>query len=414
MDEKAGEAVLAGAAVAVAVVAFAQQNASTVSLSGTVMNKATGAAVPFARVMLAPEGSEVVADVSGAFQFREVEPGEHFVRASKTGFTMAAGHEGGYPVSLSASRDKFPLWLEPLSSIRGRIVDDDGEPVEGATVAAVQSRIDDGRRRNRMVSNLAVTNDRGEYRLPLLGAGRYLVKASPKFSQQPYYGDSAPSPGAWESFGPVYWGGSRDAAGASAIQLQPGSEARADFQVTMRAGHSIRGRIANLRPHATADLQLSSGDDDLGMSNSSLELVTGRFEIHGVADGAYRLRAYQLDDGGHLAFAEREVVVSGHDIEGITVTLEPAPAIKGKVRVEGTWEERGPAVVAYLEPQDAFLALKEGQRHLSSSEVVDGAFEVPSAVPGRYWIDLIALDGLYVSSARAGETDLYERASGPV
>jgi hypothetical protein len=397
---------LAGAALVAAVAALAQQDSSPVSFSGTVMNANTGAAVPYARVVLLPEGSETTCDAGGVFQFPQVLPGEHMVTASKTGFTLVAGHEEGYEVPLSASLDKFRIWLAPLSAIRGRITDGDGEPVEGATVVALASTIESGRRRNRTVSNPAVTDDRGEYRIGLLTPGRYLVRASPKSSQRHYYGDDAPPPEARENFGPAYWGGSREAAGAAAVQLQPGATARADFSVTLQPGHRIRGRIANLRPHTTADLQLSSGDDDLGTISNSLELVTGRFEIDGVSDGAYRLRAYQPGGGGHLTFAERDVVVDGHDVEGVTLTLAEAPSVKGTLRVDGPWDKPGPFFLATLETQDAFLAMREGQGQLSSGEAKDGAFEIPSVVPGRYWISLGAGNGLYVSAARAGDTDL--------
>jgi hypothetical protein len=262
--------------------------------------------------------------------------------AAKAGFTAADGHEDRYEVSLSASREKFALWLTPLSSIRGRTTDDAGEPVEGATVLAVQSRIEDGRRRNQMV-NAVATNDRGEYRITRLPAGRYPVKASGQFSRSSYYGDHAPPPTAQESFAPVYLGGSREVAGATTVALPAGAEARADFSVTLRPGHRIRGRIINLKPHNNADLQLSSGDEDLGINSSSLELATGRFEIEGVLDGAYRLRVYQRSDGQN-------------------------PRVSGKVS--------------------------------------DGTFEIPSVFPGKYWVSFMTEDGLYISAARAGDTNL--------
>jgi hypothetical protein len=191
--------------------------------------------------------------------------------------------------------------------------------------------------------NAVATNDRGEYRITRLPAGRYPVKASGQFSRSSYYGDHAPPPTAQESFAPVYLGGSREVAGATTVALPAGAEARADFSVTLRPGHRIRGRIINLKPHNNADLQLSSGDEDLGINSSSLELATGRFEIQGVLDGAYRLRVYQRSDGQN-------------------------PRVSGKVS--------------------------------------DGTFEIPSVFPGKYWVSFMTEDGLYISAARAGDTNL--------
>jgi len=361
--------------------------------------------VPYARVVL--EGSETLTDSTGAFQFARVAPGDYIVAASKTGFTEADGHEAGDEVSLSASREKFTLLLTPLSSIRGRITDSEGEPIEGVTMVVLRSVIQAGRRQNQIVNSVQ-TNDRGEYRVPLLPAGRYLVKANGQFSQTPYYGENAPSAGTGEGFAPMYFGGSRDVAGATVLPLQAGSEARADFSLTLQPGHRIRGRISNLRPHATADLQLSSGDDDLGISSSSLELATGRFEIRGVMDGAYNLRAYQENDGGQLLFAERNVVLKGQDLEGVEITLGAASTLKGNLRVEGPPAKSAPMFFATLEPQDGFLGLRSQRQWPRTGLVKDGAFEILSVFPGKYWIHFESRVGrdLYVSSARAGDTDL--------
>jgi hypothetical protein len=396
---------LACVAFAASVTALAQPASDPVSFAGTVMNTATGAPVRYARVALEPKGVETQTDVTGAFRFTQLEPGDYLVMAAKAGFTAADGHEDGYEVSLTASQEKYTIGLTPLSSIRGRILDDGGEPVEGATVLALQSTIEAGRRRNQIV-NAVVTNDRGEYRIPLLRAGRYMVKASGQFAQRSYYGANAPPPASRETFSPVYFGGSPEAAGASLVPLQPGTEAHADFSVTLQPGHNILGRIANLKAHSTANLQLSSGDEDLGVNSSSLELATGQFEIHGVLDGAYRLRAYQRGDGDQLLFSEQNIVVGGRDVEGVKLTLGSAGAAKGKLSVQGPSDTPAVDFRAILEAQDSLLALNQEQKRRVSEDVLDGKFEIPSVFPGKYWIDFWTRDGLYVSSARAGDTDL--------
>jgi hypothetical protein len=355
--------------------------------------------------MLVPSGNETQTDAAGTFRFPNVEPADYTVMVTKTGFIPVDGHEDGYRVALTASREKYELRLAPLSSIRGRITDDEGEPVEGVTVLVLRSRVDAGYRRNQVV-NTVETNDRGEYRIGLLQAGAYLVKAGGQSSQTPYYSGYAPPPGTREGFAPVYFGGSPDAIGATLLPLQPGVEARADFSVTLQPGHSIRGRITNLKPHSTADLQLSSGDEDLGVTRSSLELVTGKFEIRGVLDGMYRLRVYQRIDDDVLLFAEQNVVLSGHDVEGVTLTLGHAPAVKGKLRIEGKWDKPAVGFSAILDAQDSFFTLRIDQKQRVSGQVADDSFEIPSVLPGKYWASFRTGYGLYVSSAYAGDTDL--------
>ena len=392
---------LAGFALAAAVASLAQQPPDPVSLSGTVVNTVTAAPIRYAKVVLVPAGIETQTDAAGAFRFPNVPPGDYFVMASKPGFAPAEGHE----VSLKSSRENDELRLTPLSAIRGRITDGGGEPVEHVTVLAMQSTVETGHRRNQVVSSVE-TNDRGEYRIPLLRAGAYLVKASGQFSQQHYYGGNAAPLATHEGFAPLYFGGSRDAAGAAPVQVQPGADARADFSLTMQAGHSIRGRITNLKLHSTADLQLSSGDEDLGVNRSSLDLGTGQFEIQGVLDGAYRLRAYQVSNVDGLLFAEQEVVLNGHDVEGITLALAIPPTLKGKLRVEGRADMSARVFSGTLIARDDFLTLLTGQNQLVVSTVADGKFEIHSVFPGKYWTDFKAGNGLYVSSAHAGNTDI--------
>jgi hypothetical protein len=260
---------VAGVALTAAIAALAQQTPAPVSLSGTVVNTATGAPVRFARVAIMESGdhvataADVETDAAGAFQFPRLDPGEYRVWAAKTGFIAPDGQRPGYEVSLTASRDKFEIGLAPLASIRGRITNEAGEPVEGATVLALRSEIENGRRRHQVVKAVA-TDDRGEYRVPLLPAGSYVIKAGGQSAHRSYYGNNAPPPALRESFVPVYFGGSHDTAAATLIPLRPGAEARADFSVTFKPGHVIRGRITNFqtaphRPVAVVDGRRGSG-----------------------------------------------------------------------------------------------------------------------------------------------------------
>lgn len=383
--------------LALAAFALAARASDAVSLSGVVVNTVTGAPVRYARVWLLPASAETESDGAGAFQFTDLRPGTYAVMAAKTGFTTAKGYERGYAVTLTQSRGRFEVGLAPLSSIRGRIRDEDGDPVENATVLVLQSAVERGHRRTRLV-NATITNDTGEYRVAMLPAGEYLIKASGQFSRRSYYSGNQPRMGTSDNFAPLYF--------AEPVPLAPGAEGRADFLVAMQPGHTIRGRIDNLTPHANADLQLSRGDEDLGITRSALELATGQFEIHGALDGHYRLRAYQSGKDGEWRLAERDVEVHGADVEGVALSLGTPASVKGKVRVEGQHGDAQPEFFLFLEMQDSALALNEEMASPMSGEIENGAFEVESVFPGKYWLDFHAGDGLYVSAARMGDRDL--------
>src|SRR5439155_2600083 len=64
-------------------------------------------------------------------------------------------------------------------AIMGRILDENGDPIEGAAVVLLQTRYISGRRRLALPANtsMARTNDLGRYRLYGVSAGAYLVSA---------------------------------------------------------------------------------------------------------------------------------------------------------------------------------------------------------------------------------------------
>lgn len=111
------------------------------TISGTVINTATGAPVPYAQVALLPSGDVKQTDAGGAFQFSDLEPGDCSIVADKRGFVADEADEDGISVSLTESKTKLVMRLNPLSAIRGRVLDDSGDAVEGATVIAFKPRL---------------------------------------------------------------------------------------------------------------------------------------------------------------------------------------------------------------------------------------------------------------------------------
>ena len=373
-------------------------------LSGSVVNSVTGAPVRYAQVALLPSGGETQTDAAGAFQFTDLAPGEYILAAGKAGFVSQDEEEVGLAVNLTESREKVVIRLLPLASIRGKVADDSGDAVEGATVIAMASGVRQGRRGTQLIQAVQ-TNDRGEYRIGSLRPGKYLIRVDNPTAHGGFYGKGGttlPSP---DSFAPLFYGGSRDAAQATPLDLQAGAEARADVPVVLRPAHTIRGRMAGYRPHTGAVLQLSAGESDLGLNVSSIEFNTGRFEIRGVLDGAYRLRAYQSGEGGEMRIAEGDIEVSGKDVEDFAITLVAPPALRGTVVVQGSAESEADFWVQ-LQTRDAFVALNNQLDSLRSGEVTDGGFEIASVFPGKYWVDFHTGEGQYVASARAGQNDL--------
>jgi hypothetical protein len=386
---------------------FAGQTGRQFSLSGSVVNAVTAAPVPYASVALS-NGSSTETDATGAFQFSGLEANVYGVMATKAGFVPAGlpgkeVPEDGLEISLTASVANIVVKLIPLGAIRGRVVDGAGEPVQNATVTALRSTVVYGRRQLQMV-NFVQTNDLGDYRISGLLAGKYLLQAAGTTSHNAYYGEKPPAEGATDAFAPTYFGGAHRADAAELVSLSPGQEARADIAVELETEHVIRGRIANYRPNIRATLLLSNGDGDRGLASVALEYATGRFEVHGVRDGVYRLLAYQNNGGQQLVFDQCTIEVTGHDVADVVLSLASAASVIGTVQVDDSTGNRSPRFQMHLVPQDVVFSEITGP--VWSNPAKNGSFEIASVPPGKYWVDFESGDGYYVASARAGDTDL--------
>ena len=120
------------------------------------------------------------ADGGGAFEFRGLSPGTYRIVASKPGYepyesTVAdaplLGRRillSGRSVTLAAGEaiDPIDVPLAPLATLSGVVLDDNGDPLQGASVQLLTIRYEAGRRQLVSAEVAArVTDDVGRYRL---------------------------------------------------------------------------------------------------------------------------------------------------------------------------------------------------------------------------------------------------------
>jgi hypothetical protein len=385
----------------------ARSQPSQFPLTGIVVNSITGAPVPGAKVSL-HRGFETESNAAGGFHFSNVPAGEYILSAEKAGFDQDEAQE----IELSGARTGLLVRLAPLANIRGRIMDDDGDPVDGVTVVAFRAEVESGWRRYTVVRQ-AVTDDRGQYRIPWLTKGSYLVQAAGR-DEHAFAGEVEAASRRHEAFAPVYFGGAKDRASATVVRLHPGDEARADISIAITSGHLIKGRITNLKPHTQPSIQLLAGEDSMGLNRSTIHFATGDFVLHDLINGIYKLRVIGVGADDQPLVGEKEVQVAGADVEGVELTLAPGATLQGAVRVEGADLE------AKIEAWSQFavkLSAPENIRALGleafySNAVENGTFVVPRVIPGRYTVSFSA--PFYVASARAGQTDLLAKPEIPI
>src|SRR5262249_27395780 len=112
----------------------------------------------------------------------------HHLVAVKTGYGPIASKEPlpaspfgpAIPVALSEgeTRERVDIPLQRWGTLEGSVVDEHGDPVQGARVQVMQVRYEAGRRRLASAGVARPTDDLGRYRLFSVPPGQYVVSAA--------------------------------------------------------------------------------------------------------------------------------------------------------------------------------------------------------------------------------------------
>jgi hypothetical protein len=283
------------------------------------------------------------ADSSGGFEFRDLPPGIYRVVASKPGYEPIVSNApplglrilySGRSVTLTAGevQDRLDVPLAPLATISGLVLDDTGEPLQGASVQLLQMGYEAGRRQLLSADVRArVTDDLGRYRLYGLAAGSYVASASIGSVA------SADVAGYLRSYYPA----SANPAGAEFVSVQT-SEAVAGIDITM-----VRGRTARVAgktlDHAgtptmggTVMLRRRQRSSVVGVSVGARLQGDGQFEFPNVPPGDYVIQANRGRSNGWTEgeFGMLPVVVNGTDVTDLVLQMSTGTSVSGSIRFD--------------------------------------------------------------------------------
>jgi Carboxypeptidase regulatory-like domain len=158
------------------------------SVDGTVINSARGEPVKKARVTLAPmaphtDAYAATTDAAGHFLIDEVDAGPFSLAASRSGFNQPKSPHGVPKSNTVLTLEKgqkmkeIVIKLAPEGVISGRILDADGDPLEGVNIECMSIEYQRGKRQL-VASHSTNANELGEFRLPRLAAGKYIIRAT--------------------------------------------------------------------------------------------------------------------------------------------------------------------------------------------------------------------------------------------
>lgn len=313
-------------------------------VSGSVVASDSGQPLSRAKVTLVPrtrQGTPLSTTTApdGTFSFAEVTPGSYYVGAERNGYVETRARAQVLTLTVNNDLTGIRLQLTPAAVIAGKVVNEEGEPVQGATVEALRRRYGP---RGSVISPAgnANTNDLGEYRMFALPPGRYILRV---LMQQGWSMGVTKGPDVNQSYPALYYPDALVADAAVPYEVRAGSEGRADFHLVRVEGVTIRGRVIGAMKtdqpfHGSVMLRLSREQ----VASAGIE-EDGTFVLRGVAPGTYSLDAWApgaTPPGGVQPIpqtAHRKIVVTSSPLDEVILHLQPSVSgeINGQIRVEG-------------------------------------------------------------------------------
>jgi hypothetical protein len=315
--------------------------AGTATLRGHVVAADTGQPLRKAQVrVFAPELREnrmTTTDGDGKYEFKELPAGRYTVMAQKGSYVnlqygQLRPFEPGKPLEIldRQTLERIDFALPKGGVVTGRILDEFGEPLADAQVAAQRYQNIGGRRRLVPAGRPATTNDIGEFRLFAIPPGQYYVSATLR-NMGGMIGDSDDRSG----YAPTYFPGTANMAEAQKVTVGLG-QIISDINVALIQTHTSRVTGVAVdsqgRPMMGMVMAVPRGDSVMMMFGPPGQIKPdGSFAISGLTPGIYML---QTNGPGGSESASAEVTVSGDDVNGIRLVASPPSTGSGRVVVD--------------------------------------------------------------------------------
>jgi len=366
----------------------------------------------------------------GAFRIENIMPGRYHLFAERSGFLdtdKQRGRTDGRILTLTAGQElkDLHLRLQAAAVIRGRVTDEEGDPLPNAEVTALHQTFVAGHKHWEQ-AGAERTNDLGEYRIANLTAGNVYISVSPPPDFKSLIENAGTAadarnpradPSASTTYQTTYYPGTADRSQATPIPLHPGDEFPANFTLTPSPSLSIRGSVVNVPPRASATIMLQSHDFSLVLNGAEMH-KDGSFVIHDVSPGSYTILA--SIEGSPVPMTVRQSLqVGSTNVEGLRLSPQPGTTLQGRMRVEA--RNAG----GRFDPDRVFLALQSvdseqdegmlaGRESFSNLAHVapDGSFQWTDVPAGSYYVqvmgDTTANERWFVKSVMTGGRDVNE------
>jgi protocatechuate 3,4-dioxygenase beta subunit len=404
------------------------------TVEGQVFDASTGQ--PLRKATISMNGVHsygATTDAAGKFSVSGIEPGQYRVNATHTGFLNAqynARRSDGPGTQLELARGQkmtgVDFRLTPHGVIAGRMLDEDGDPLQNVQIQLLRMTYARGRKQLQQY-NGGNSNDLGEYRISGIQPGKYYLCAiyRGRLNMIVMNGNISAGGGPTqqqEDYAATFYPGVTDVAAAVPMDMKPGQQLQGiNLKLTKIHTVSVKGTVINTTAPPAVSEQLSGRGGPVRINNVNLQLEPrnslnppgmaqgtgvrpdGTFEFPSIAPGSYNLVA--MTNSGNLRHATMlPIDVGNANVEGLTLTINPGVTVSGHIRVDGETTDPIPSFQVRLNPWAPGFNVGPPQPAKADAS---NNFSFDDVNPEHFEVNVSPLPGtLYLKSIRAGNTDV--------
>ncbi len=346
---------------------------------------------------------QVISGDDGAFAFHHLKPGQYRLAVERRDYPMWTA------ITVSSSEDPDPVTIEllPGAVVAGRILDEDGDPLNGCWA---QARSVEHPEQIASGQGARDASEPSDYRLFGLLPGKYILSAQcvvPAFQPRPF--SAGPDPPPSLAYPLQFYPAAPDAASAQPVELAAGSETTGiDFRMHPAHVTQVRAVIApssaNWHGRDLFGGLVRSGDSSGNQLGRMTPDSSGALEFAQVFPGSYVLVAATLGAGNRIGGSQR--------IEVRDKPVSTALELKQAIDIHGTVElENTPNSAKVHLTQIRIQLVSDYSQFIPVVEAAvnqDGNFTLNSLVPVPWRVDVYGA-GVFIKSVWLGAKEMKGR-----